>query len=242
MSRRCASPRSRGPRGVVLCAGLCAIAVLALGACARSSSPALLAHLGPVRALRCAGAPHPALPDGARHWRLRYARISGDTVRAVEIDSLGGVRRVSLAASSGAAAEEASVVGLPQARALATAVEASGLACTAEMPRADRRTDGAWRRSVRIEADGGRQAYTLDPCHTVSDPAAFALAEAALSAYLGGEAGSPPSGAPLGAACDDATLGRTRALDDLEARLDARPLTVPVAPVAGPAAAPGARP
>jgi hypothetical protein len=169
-----------------------------------------LAHVAPVRALRCAWAAPPLLAgrDGAA---ISYRHVGDDDPAADRLITLTSAGVLTVRARTGASVSYA--VGPQAAARLFRIVDAERLLCAATVPRYGRRPQLPYRDTLAVEAGDRRRVLSVDSCHGVSDPLAFAAVSAALRALVA-EAGPPAVGGgvdsggrvAIASPCDDGLL------------------------------------
>ena len=169
-----------------------------------------LAHLGPVRRLRCAGA---RLPDlDAAPLVIRYGHVGAGAPaddRWLTLDADGA--RLSTAAGSRSVAVEP---GLAQRVRLALLAE--DLLCATAVPRhGPRGVEGA-RETIEVRGRGFVRLLSVDACNGVSDPLAFQHVAALLASAAGTVVDTTGQGARVAQACNDDLL---RAVETRSERL-----------------------
>lgn len=196
---------ARRPSGVLADAALHGAA-----GSARASLAERLAHLGPVRRLRCAGARLPDLDAGP--LVIRYGHVGAGAPaddRWLTLDADGA--RLSTAAGTRSVAVEA---GLAQR--VRGALLAEDLLCSAAVPRyGPRGVEGA-RETIDVRGQGFVRLLSVDTCNGVSDPLAFQHVASLLASAAGTVLDTTGQGERVVQACNDDLL---RAVETRSERL-----------------------
>ena len=109
-------------------------------------------------------------------------------------------------------------VGAAAAQALFATVDAEHLLCVATVPRYGARATSLHRDTLEVGRGGERRVLSVDRCHGVSDPLAFAGVRGALLALVPDGLGPDPvsrrprgAGGMVSGACDDGLLAALEA-------------------------------